>query len=107
MENNEEEVFDFGAKRKKKSKKTKANNDTEDVVENTQIDVENHNKKEYQELLARIYSTMKEEKRDVDADKTVRMIIPDVQREGSKKIRICNFSAICKKLHRNKEHLIQ
>lgn len=105
MENNEEEVFDFGAKRKKKSKKSKAN--TEDVVENPQIDVENVNKKEYQELLARIYSTMKEEKRDVDADKTVRMIIPDVQREGSKKIRICNFSAICKKLRRNKEHLIQ
>ncbi len=108
MENNEEETFDFGAKRKKKSKKSKeskANPDDQQNNADTPLSLENVNKVQYQELLARLYEHMKEEKRDVDADKTVKMIVPDVQREGSKKIRICNLSAICKRLQRNIEHV--
>ncbi|KAK0521657.1 translation initiation factor eIF-2 beta subunit [Tilletia horrida] len=62
----------------------------------------------YQELLARIFKTLRAQNPALSGDRKKYSIVPPVvQREGSKKTMFANLIDICKRMHRQPEHVLQ
>ncbi|CAD6893126.1 unnamed protein product [Tilletia controversa] len=62
----------------------------------------------YQELLARIFKTLRTQNPALSGDRKKYTIAPPaVQRDGSKKTMFANLYEICKRMHRQPEHVIQ
>lgn len=62
----------------------------------------------YQELMGRIFSTLHSQNPALSGDKKKYTIAPPVvQRDGSKKTMFANVIDICKRLHRQPDHVIQ
>ncbi|KAL7747067.1 translation initiation factor eIF-2 beta subunit [Sorochytrium milnesiophthora] len=62
----------------------------------------------YQELLARVFSRVRENNPELGGQKRRYTIVPpQVSREGSKKTSFSNIGDLCKKMHRTPEHVIQ
>ncbi len=60
----------------------------------------------YTELLGRIFSTLRQHNPTLGGDKKKYTIVPPVvQREGSKKTMFANSLDICKRMHREPEHV--
>ncbi|KAJ1025567.1 hypothetical protein NDA18_003910 [Ustilago nuda] len=62
----------------------------------------------YQELLARVFKTLRDQNPALSGDKKkFTMVPPQVARDGSKKTVFANVVDICKRMHRQPEHVIQ
>lgn len=62
----------------------------------------------YQELLGRIFSTLRAQNPALSGEKRRYVIVPPVvQRDGSKKTVFANVIDICKRMHRQPDHVIQ
>jgi len=62
----------------------------------------------YQELLVRIFKTLRAQNPALSGDRKKYSIVPpNVQRDGSKKTMFANLYDICKRMHRQPEHVIQ
>jgi translation initiation factor 2 subunit 2 len=62
----------------------------------------------YQELLARIFRTMQAQNPDFSSSrKRYTIVPPSVHRDGNKKTVFANIADICKRMHRQPEHVIQ
>lgn len=62
----------------------------------------------YQELLGRVFRTLRLQNPALSGDKKkYTMVPPIVQRDGSKKTVFANVLEICKRMHRQPEHVIQ
>ncbi|KAK0545246.1 translation initiation factor eIF-2 beta subunit [Tilletia horrida] len=62
----------------------------------------------YQDLLNRFFKTLRAQNPALSGDRKKYTIVPpDVQREGSKKTMFANLYDICKRLHRQPEHVLQ
>ncbi|KAL3901377.1 MAG: hypothetical protein SGCHY_000642 [Lobulomycetales sp.] len=62
----------------------------------------------YQELLKRVFQILRQNNPELAGEKRkYTMIPPDVQREGSKKTAFSNLVDICKRMHRQPDHMIQ
>jgi len=118
----------FGEKKKKKKKKRpnlaefeaqlKADGGIDDVVEE-QAEENKENASEeswldsdrdytYDELLTRIFKILREKNPDLVGEKKRYTIVPpQVHREGSRKTVFFNLVEICKRMHRQPEHVIQ
>jgi len=120
-------IASFGEKKKKKKKRPnlaefeaqlKADGGIDDVTEE-----QNEEKKEdageeswldsdrdytYDELLTRIFKILHEKNPDLVGEKKRYTIVPpQVHREGSRKTVFFNLVEICKRMHRQPEHVIQ
>ncbi|CAG8582238.1 6131_t:CDS:2 [Dentiscutata erythropus] len=62
----------------------------------------------YQELLGRVFRILRQNNPELAGDKKRYTIVPpSVHREGNKKTIFANISDICKRMHRQPEHVIQ
>ncbi|WFD26493.1 translation initiation factor eIF-2 beta subunit [Malassezia nana] len=62
----------------------------------------------YQELLGRIFRTLRQQNPTLSGEKKkYTMVPPVVQRDGSKKTVFANIVEICKRMHRQPDHVIQ
>ncbi|GAK63246.1 eukaryotic translation initiation factor 2 beta [Moesziomyces antarcticus] len=62
----------------------------------------------YQELLGRVFNTLRAQNPALSGDKKkFTMVPPQVARDGSKKTVFANVVDICKRMHRQPEHVIQ
>ncbi|KAJ1020784.1 hypothetical protein NDA16_004174 [Ustilago loliicola] len=62
----------------------------------------------YQELLGRVFKTLRDQNPTLSGDKKkFTMVPPQVARDGSKKTVFANVVDICKRMHRQPEHVIQ
>ncbi|CAG8636712.1 13639_t:CDS:2, partial [Racocetra persica] len=62
----------------------------------------------YQELLGRVFRILRQNNPELAGDKKRYTIVPpSVHREGNKKTIFANVSDICKRMHRQPEHVIQ
>ena len=62
----------------------------------------------YQELLHRIFRTLRQQNPALSGEKKkYTMVPPVVQRDGSKKTMFANVIEICKRMHRQPDHVIQ
>ncbi|WFD22115.1 translation initiation factor eIF-2 beta subunit [Malassezia equina] len=62
----------------------------------------------YQELLGRIFRTLRQQNPALSGEKKkYTMVPPVVQRDGSKKTVFANLVEICKRMHRQPDHVIQ
>ncbi|SOV04976.1 probable SUI3 - translation initiation factor eIF2 beta subunit [Ustilago sp. UG-2017a] len=62
----------------------------------------------YQELLGRVFKTLRDQNPALSGDKKkFTMVPPQVARDGSKKTVFANVVDICKRMHRQPEHVIQ
>jgi translation initiation factor 2 subunit 2 len=63
----------------------------------------------YPELLTRIFSILRANNPELGGGekKKYTIVPPDVQREGSKKTAFANLVDICKRMHRQPDHVIQ
>ncbi|TKY86343.1 hypothetical protein EX895_004492 [Sporisorium graminicola] len=62
----------------------------------------------YQELLGRVFKTLRSQNPALSGDKKkFTMVPPQVARDGSKKTVFANVVDICKRMHRQPEHVIQ
>lgn len=62
----------------------------------------------YQELLGRVFKTLRAQNPALSGDKKkFTMVPPQVARDGSKKTVFANVVDICKRMHRQPEHVIQ
>ena len=62
----------------------------------------------YQELLSRVFRTLRAQNPALSGDKKkYTMVPPVVQRDGSKKTVFANVLEICKRMHRQPDHVIQ
>lgn len=61
----------------------------------------------YQELLSRAFYKMRQANPDLGDKKRYTMIPPQILREGTKKTIFGNLMDICKRMHRNQEHVMQ
>ncbi|CDW96664.1 hypothetical protein, partial [Sporisorium scitamineum] len=62
----------------------------------------------YQELLGRVFKTLRAQNPALSGDKKkFTMVPPQVARDGSKKTVFANVVDICKRMHRNPDHVIQ
>lgn len=62
----------------------------------------------YQELLSRIFRTLRQQNPALSGEKKkYTMVPPVVQRDGSKKTMFANVIEICKRMHRQPDHVIQ
>ncbi|WFD18535.1 translation initiation factor eIF-2 beta subunit [Malassezia caprae] len=62
----------------------------------------------YQELLGRIFRTLRQQNPALSGEKKkYTMVPPVVQRDGSKKTVFANIVEICKRMHRQPDHVIQ
>ncbi|KAJ3295418.1 hypothetical protein HK104_002681 [Borealophlyctis nickersoniae] len=132
-----EEAFDasqFGEKKKKKKKKTdlaefeaqlKAEGEEAGAEEETREDAAEKDDKEskkdgeepwvasnrdytYQELLSRVFKTLRQNNPELAGDKKRYTIVPpQVHRDGAKKSVFANVVDICKRMHRQPDHVIQ
>ncbi|CAG8445975.1 2459_t:CDS:10 [Funneliformis mosseae] len=62
----------------------------------------------YQELLGRVFQTLRQNNPELAGEKKRYTIVPpSVHREGNKKTIFANVADICKRMHRQPEHVIQ
>ncbi|KAK9768544.1 translation initiation factor eIF-2 beta subunit [Basidiobolus ranarum] len=119
------DAFDFGEMKKKKKKKSKKAD--MEAFEADLIDEEEDTKEDssektggqdswlgtnrdytYQELLGRVVNILKQNNPELISDKRrYTMVPPSIHRDGSKKTSFTNITDICKRMHRQPEHLIQ
>ncbi|CAE7259658.1 Eif2s2 [Symbiodinium sp. CCMP2456] len=110
----EEQVFDFGSKKKKKTKdkKEKADKD-EGAKEEGEVKlqgVEGWTQGElhpYKDLLERLYKIIEEHNPEVGNKERYILKPPQVVRVGSKKVAWVNFSEICSMMKRPVDHVVQ
>ncbi|CDH58493.1 translation initiation factor [Lichtheimia corymbifera JMRC:FSU:9682] len=122
-EGNEEDL-DFGAlKKKKKKKKNMAEFEAElaeqDGTDTTSTAEEKKQGGEeawlnsdrdyqYEELLGRVFKILRQNNPELAGEKRRYTIVPpSIHRDGSKKTVFANVADICKRLHRQPEHVIQ
>lgn len=114
--------MDFTLSKKKKKKKVKIMedvdvNEDEDKVDNekeTAVEIssiwssQNDKDYSYDELLLRVFDTMRERNPDMMAGEKKRFVMkpPQVMRVGTKKSSFTNFADICRMLHRQPKHLL-
>ncbi|KAK8925653.1 hypothetical protein KSP39_PZI018603 [Platanthera zijinensis] len=91
---------------KKKEKKPVESDFLVDDKENFE-DVDDSEDYKYEELLDRVFNTLRENNPDLAGDRrrTV-MRPPQVLREGTKKTIFANFMDLCKTMHRQPEHVM-
>lgn len=114
MAEEEEQVFDFGSKKKKKTKdkKEKADKD-EGAKEEGEVKlqgVEGWTQGElhpYKDLLERLYKIIEEHNPEVGNKERYILKPPQVVRVGSKKVAWVNFSEICSMMKRPVDHVVQ
>ena len=115
MGDEEDQVFDFGSKKKKKAKdkKEKADKDEEEAKEEGEVKLQGvegwtqgplHS---YGELLARLYKIIEEHNPEVGNKERHILKPPQVVRVGSKKVAWVNFSEICSMMKRPPDHVVQ
>ncbi|XP_028391747.1 eukaryotic translation initiation factor 2 subunit 2-like [Dendronephthya gigantea] len=107
-----DQTFDFTGKKKKKKTRTAKENEVveqvdEEEKEGTQPDYADR-EYTYEELLTRVFKTMKDKNPDVVAGEKRKFIMrpPQVFKIGTKKTSFANFGDICKILHRQPKHLL-
>ncbi|KAG0167514.1 hypothetical protein DFQ28_004180 [Apophysomyces sp. BC1034] len=121
----EEGDLDFGAMKKKKKKKKSmaefeadlaedggAGNETEavtkakDAGEDAWLNSDRDYK--YDELLGRIFQTLRDNNPELAGEKRKYTIVPpSIHREGNKKTIFANIADICRRMHRQPEHVTQ
>jgi len=106
--------IDFKQAKKKKKKTRKI----EDIVADKPVEdeedpnssawVDSDRDYTYDEMLQRIYDTMREKNPELVAGEKKKLIMkpPQVMRVGTKKTSFANFTEICKLLHRQPKHLL-
>ncbi|KAI8394147.1 domain found in IF2B/IF5-domain-containing protein [Radiomyces spectabilis] len=123
---NAEEDLDFGALKKKKKKKKNmaefeaelAEQEGESVDTNADTDATKKVEDEawlksdrdytYDELLGRVFNILRKNNPELAGEKKRYTIVPpSIHREGNKKTIFANVADICKRLHRQPEHVIQ
>ncbi|KAL1936613.1 hypothetical protein VTP01DRAFT_747 [Rhizomucor pusillus] len=121
----DDEELDFGAMKKKKKKKK---NMAEFEAELAEQEGENGEEKSeesaakgdeeawlksdrdynYEELLSRVFKILRQNNPELAGEKKRYTIVPpSIHREGNKKTIFANVADICKRLHRQPEHVIQ
>lgn len=121
VENNEEngvkddddDEMNFSFTAKKKKKKLKKSKPEENEIEPDEDEKEGYQPDDdidytYEELLTRVFDTMREKNPDVVAGEKRKFIMrpPQVFKIGTKKTSFANFGDICKILHRQPKHLL-
>ncbi|ORX90564.1 hypothetical protein K493DRAFT_58170 [Basidiobolus meristosporus CBS 931.73] len=119
------EAFDFGEMKKKKKKKSKKADMEAFEADLNDDDEEGKNESSekpagkdswlgtnrdytYQELLGRIVNILRQNNPELISEKRrYTMVPPSIHRDGSKKTSFTNITDICKRMHRQPEHLIQ
>ncbi|CDS10235.1 hypothetical protein LRAMOSA02911 [Lichtheimia ramosa] len=122
-EGNEEDL-DFGALKKKKKKKKNMAEFEAELAEQDGTDTTGaaEEKKQggeeawlnsdrdyqYEELLGRVFKILRQNNPELAGEKRRYTIVPpSIHRDGSKKTVFANVADICKRLHRQPEHVIQ
>ncbi|TPX60115.1 hypothetical protein PhCBS80983_g01978 [Powellomyces hirtus] len=123
------EAFDFGEKKKKKKKKSdmadfeaalkdgQTQEEAQDGADNEAAAVEKEGGDDwagsardytYNELLHRVFNVLRQNNPDLVGDKKRYTIAPpQVMREGTKKSVFANVVDICRRMHRQPDHVIQ
>lgn len=101
--------FSLPMKKKKKKKKPEENEMEKDEEENEECSPDYADREyTYDELLTRVFDTMRAKNPDVVAGEKRKFIMkpPQVFKIGTKKTSFVNFGDICKILHRQPKHLL-
>jgi translation initiation factor 2 subunit 2 len=121
--------FDPSLLKKKKKKKTKTPKDFEAELAEAGVDNETAEAEEVAEgdpeagtgiwqhdstqaipyalLVSRFFSVLQKQHPDMQLGKSYKMIPPNVSRQGARKSAWTNFSAICERMNRSREHVMQ
>ncbi|SBT79175.1 eukaryotic translation initiation factor 2 subunit beta, putative, partial [Plasmodium malariae] len=100
-----QQLFDFGEKKKKKKKKEITEQIEEVIIDGTGNVFERGEIYSYEELLNRIQVLVNKHNIDLCISKKYTIKPPQVVRVGSKKVAWINFKDICTIMNRNEEHV--
>eukprot|EP00440_Ansanella_granifera_P001803 gb/GFBE01001945.1/.p1 GENE.gb/GFBE01001945.1/~~gb/GFBE01001945.1/.p1 ORF type:complete len:218 (+),score=69.27 gb/GFBE01001945.1/:1-654(+) len=111
MADDEEQVFDFGSKKKSKKSKKADKEEGEEKEEKGQLVGADGWEKgplyTYDELLERLYKIIEAKNPSLGTKERYILKPPQVVRVGSKKVAWVNFSEICAMMKRPVEHVLQ
>jgi len=104
-----EQEFDFGSKKKSKKKTGEKKKATPNVGSGVMVETEWERGElyEYETLLTRLYKIIEDRNPSVGSVKKFALKPPSIVRVGSKKVGWVNFGEICDMMKRAQDHVIQ